>query len=284
MGRVNPLALEFLNKHPADCARIIEQLPVNTSCSLIHAIQPRLAAALIECLVTSYGSECLHVLDTQTAVSLIKEMKTPHAARMLRAMTVQNAKNILDVLPFHIRNNIHLSLRYPDQTVGRIMDANPFSLPETISINDAVKRVKDLHERSMPEIYVVDDDYKLKGIIHVADLLSTARALSLQAIMTTDIPHLSTRISLSTAAVHEGWQTFSALPVVGKDHIFSGVLKSSTLLHVLAEARGRSDSPGAMDEMFSLTKMYWIVMAELINTVSGDQKSEGAIETDDKGA
>jgi len=274
MGRINPLAHDFLDKHPADCARILEQLPVSTSCSLINSIQPRLAAGIVECLVTSYGSECLHTLDKQTSVSLINEMKTPHAARMLRAMSFQNSKNILDNLPLHVKSNIHLSLRYPDQTVGRVMDSNPFSLPESISINDAVKRVKDLHERTLHEIFVVDDDHKLRGTIHVTDLLSASKSSSLQTIITRDIPYLSTRISLNAAAVHAGWQAFSTLPVVGKDNIFSGVLKSSTLMHVLAEARSSIDSPDALDEMFSLTKMYWIVMAELLNTVAGDIKEK----------
>lgn len=272
MFRINALALDFLDRHPPDCARILEGLPAGTSCSLLRAVETRVAAGVMDCLVTSYGSECLLVLDAETAVSLIKEMKTPHAARMLRAISSEKSKNILDMLPRHIKNNIHFALRYPDQTVGRIMDTNPFSLPETISINDAVSRVKALNKRTMTEIYVVDDDHKLKGIIHVADLLSGSRASSLQPLITTDIPRLSTRISLNAAAMHAGWQTFSTLPVVGRDLIFSGVLKSSTLLHVLAEARGSTNSSDALGEMFSLTKMYWIVMAELINTITGDLK------------
>ena len=272
MGRINPLVTDFLDKHPADCSRILEQFPVNTTCSLILSIQPGLAAGMMECMVTSYGSECLHVLDIQAAVSLIKEMKTPHAARLLRAMTFQNSKNIIDILPAHVRSDIHSALRYPDQTVGRVMDSNPFSLPESISINEAVQRVKNQRERTMHEIFAVDDDHKLKGVIYVADLLSAARSSSLQTIIKGDVPYLSTRASLDAVAVHMGWQTFSTLPVVGKDHIFSGILKSSTLMHVLAETRNSSNSPDALDEMFSLTKMYWIVLAELISSVTGDTK------------
>jgi len=272
MGRINLLVTDFLHKHPADCARILEQLPVNTTCSLIRDIQPGLAAGMIECMVTSYGSECLQVLDTQTSVSLINEMKTPHAARLLRSMASQNSKNIIDMLPAHIKSTIYSALRYPDQTVGRVMDSNPFCLPGSISINDAVKRVKNLRDRTSHEIFVVDDDHKLNGVIHVADLLSAAKSSSIQTIITRDVPCLSTRSSLDAAAVHMGWKTFSTLPVAGKDHIFSGILKSSTLMHVLAENRSNSDSPCAVDEMFSMTKMYWIVMAELVNAVTGDIK------------
>jgi Mg/Co/Ni transporter MgtE len=154
------------------------------------------------------------------------------------------------------------------------MDSNPVSLPESISITDAVKRVKNLHERSIHEIFVVDDEHKLKGVIHVADLLSAARSSSLQTIITRDVPSLSTRATLNSAAVHTGWQIFSTLPVVGKEHILSGVLKSSTLMHVLAENRDAGDTHDALDEIFSMTHMYWTVMAELINTVAGDSIEE----------
>lgn len=270
MSRINPLVTDFLYNHPAECARILEQLPVNTACSLILAAQPELAAAMMECMVTSYGSECLNFIDTHTAALFIKEMKTPHAARLLRAVDFQKSKNILDRLPAYIRSGIHSALRYSDQTVGRVMDSNPFSLPESILINDAVKRVINLRKRTMHEIFVVDDGHKLKGVIHVTGLLSAARSSSLQSIITRDIPYLSTRISLDSAAVHVGWQTFNTLPVVGEGHILSGVLKSSTLMHYLAETRSTRHTPDALDEMFSMTKMYWIVMAELINAVVGN--------------
>lgn len=272
MKRISSLVIDFLHKHPADCARILEQLPVKTACSLIPSIQARIAAAMMECMVTSYGSECLQVLDIQTAVSLVKEMKTPHAARLLRAMASQNSKNILDILPAHVKKNIHSALRYPDQTIGRIMDSNPFILPETISINDAVKRVRNLRERTTDEIFVVDDSHKLKGVIHAANLLSSARSSSLQTIMSSNVPYLSTRASLNSAALHVGWQSFSTLPVVGKDHILSGILRSSTLMQLLAETRSTGESADIMKEMFSMTKMYWIVMAELVNAVAGNIK------------
>ena len=270
MRGINPLALDFLDKHPVDCARILEQLPLITACSLIRSIQPGHAAGIMECMVTSYGSECLRALEEKTAVSIIGEMKTPQAARLLRAMTLKDSKHILDVLPAFVKSNIHSSLRYPDQTVGRVMDSNPFSVPESISINDAIKRVKNLRIRTLQEIFTVDDDHVLKGVIHVADLLSATRSASLHTIITSDVPFLSTRATLNAAAIHSGWQTYSMLPVVGSNHILSGVLKSSTLMHVLARAGGNGDSPDALEELLSMTKMYWLVLAELINSLAGD--------------
>ena len=268
MGRINPLVTDFLDRHPVDCARILEQLTVHTSCSLIRSIQPGIAAGIMECMVTSYGSECLLVLDAQTSASIIKEMKTPQAARLLRAIAFQDSENILHMLPAYVKSNIQSALRYPDLTVGRVMDSNPISLPVSISIIDAVKRVRNLHGRTIHEIFVVDDDHKLRGVINVTDLLSEADSSSIKTIVS-DVPYLSTRATLTSAAVHIGWQTFSTLPVVGKDHILSGVLKSSTLMHVLAENRNAGNTPDALDEFYSMTKMYWTVMANLINTVAG---------------
>jgi magnesium transporter len=265
MKRLSPLVLDFLDNHPADCARVLEQFSTDTACSLIRSIKPARAAPVIACMVTSYGSECIDTLDIQSAVSILTEMKTPQAARLLRAMDRVKSRKILDILPSHVRNNINAALRYPDQTVGRIMDSNPFSLPESITISDALKRVK------------VDDDHQLTGVIYVADLLSAAGPSSLQTITKRDVPCLSTRMSLHAAAVHLGWQTFSALPVVGKDHVLSGILKSSALMQVLAENHNKRESAHALNELFSLTEMYWIVMSELINSVAGDRTQERGV-------
>ena len=268
MARINPLALGFLSRHPADSARILEALPLETVCSLIRSIKPELAADIIECMITSYGTKCLHLIDKQTALPLIKEMNMQHAARLLRAMSLENSKDLIDSLPVHVKNNIHSALRYPDQTVGRIMDSNPFSLPESVTINDALKRIKDLHEQTVQEIFTVDDDHRLKGAIHISSLLSASKSSSLSTI-TTDVPYLTTRTTLNSAALHVGWQTFSALPVVGKDHILSGVMKSSALMHVLAETRGSAGSTDVLNEIFSMSSIYWIVMTEFLDAVTG---------------
>ena len=270
MGRINPLVADFIDKHPVDCARVLEQLMINTTCSLFRSLRPEHAAGIMECMVTSYGSECLHAHDAQTAAAIIKRMKTPQASRLLRSIGFQKAKNILDILPLYLRSNIQSALQYPDLTVGRVMDSNPVSLPESLSIDDAVKRVKKLQGRNIYEIFVVDNDHKLKGVILVADLLSAAKSSSLQTIITSDVPYLSTRATLGSAAVNKAWQTFSTLPVVGKEHILSGVLKSSTLMHVLAENAHINSTPDALDEVFSMATMYWSVMAQLVDTLAGD--------------
>ncbi len=277
MKRPSPLVLDFLDNHPADCARVLEQFPADTACSLIRSIKPGRAAPVIACMVTSYGSECLDRLAIQSAVSILTEMKTPQAARLLRAMDRVKSKKILEMLPSHVRNNIQAALRYPDQTVGRIMDSNPFSLPESISISDALKRVKKLRERILNELFVVDDDHKLTGVTYVANLLSAAGSSPLQAIIKSDVPCLSTRMSLNTAAVHTGWQTFSALPVVGTDYVLSGILRSSILMQVLAENDSNRESAHVLNDLFSLTKMYWIVMSELIDSVAGNRAEQGGM-------
>ncbi len=275
MSRINALALDFLDKHPVDCARILEQVPTQTACSLLRTIPAKLAAGILECMLTGYASECLRALDTHRAVSIAQEMKTPHAARLLRTMAAEDARRILDTVPAHVKSKIHSALRYPDQAVGRVMDSNPFVLPESISIQDAVKRVRNLQERIMHDIFVVDENHKLSGVIHMASLFSAGKSSSVQTIIQRDVPYLSTRMLIHTAAVHAGWQTFDTLPVVGTHHVLSGILKSSTLMHVLAATESRSNAPSTLDGLFSLTKMYWLVMAELVNAVAGEITERG---------
>lgn len=272
MSRISPLALEFIEKHPSDCARVLEQIDVNTVRALISSVQPELAAGLLERMITAFGSECLGELDASAAAAIIREMNMPRAARILSGMNKNASVQILDAVPVHIRNGIGATLRYPDQTVGRVMDSNPFCLPDKITVLDAIKRVKHLRERTVQEIFVVDDDQKLRGAVRIADLLSAGRSSPLEVIMIYDIPFLYSLSDISSAAQNKGWQTFAALPVVEKDHALSGILKSSTLMHVLAEDCESKETSDVLHEMYSMTKMYWIVMAEMMNEVFGREK------------
>lgn len=274
MARVNPLAIKFLDRHPSDCARILEQLEVNEVCNIIQTVEPDIAAPVLECMMTSYGADCLRTLDVSAAVSLVREMKMPQAARLLRAMDEKLSKKILQGLSVHIQKSLRDSLRYPEHTVGRVMDSNPFCLPENISVSEAVKRIKNVRQQIVHEIFIVDDNYIFIGAVRVTDLLAATKASSLSAVMIRDIPVLDISTHISSAAQNTGWQTFDTLPVVGKDHTLSGTLKSSVLLHVLAQSVSE-DVPDALSDLFSMTKMFWIVMADLLGTAAVGIKERG---------
>lgn len=274
MSRLSPLALEFIERHPSDCARILEQMETETVSALISSVKPGLAAGMLESMISSYGAECLNLLDMPAAAEIINEMKMPRAARLLSAMDRKKSDVILDALPVHVRNSIDAALRYPEHTVGSVMDSNPFCLPESIAVSEAVKRVKHLRERTVQEIFVVDDEQKLKGAVRIADLLSAGHSSLLSAVIIYDVPFLYAMSDTGSAAQNAGWQTFGTLPVVEKDNTLSGILKSSTLMHVLAEARDMTGTADVLNEMYTMTKMYWIVMAEMMNEVIGRERKQ----------
>jgi magnesium transporter len=271
MPRVRALALEFLEKHPLDCARILENIPVHSACSFFHSIRPGPAAAVIEKMVTMYGAECIQCLDIKTAASVISEMKPAQAARLLRAMNPQTAGKFLDILPPYSRNHIQKALRYPEQTVGRLMDSNPFSLSESILLSEALRRVKRLKNHTLHEVFIVDDDHKLTGALRITDLLSSDRSSPVQTIMAHSVPFLSVRSSLKSAAQYSGWQNYSTLPVVEQDHTLVGILKSSAVMNNLGKYQQEPQPDNVLNEVFSMTKMYWIVMAELMGAVAGEE-------------
>ncbi len=279
MPRTKVLAMEFLDRHPADCARILENIPVRSVCAFISSIRPGPAAAVIEKMVTSHGTECVQYLDSKTAASVMSEMKPPQAARLLRAMSPQAQEKILEMVPSYSRKLIQKAFRYPEQTVGRLMDSNPFCLAESVSLSEAVKKVKNLKNHALHEVFIVDNDHKLTGVLSVSALLSSDRSSPVQKVMTLSVPYLSARSSLSSAARYSGWKIYGSLPVVEEDHTLVGVLKISTIMDHLEKHRMDTQQDDIMSEMFSMTKMYWIVMAELMGSVSGEEpnseKAEG---------
>ena len=128
MVQVSPLVQQFMDRHPSDCARILEQLDVAETCTLIQKVKPETAAPVVECMMTSYGAGCLRTLDVSFTTSIIRDMKMHQAARLLRAVDGKLSESILHGLSPHVKSGLHASLRYPDKTVGRAMDSNPFSV------------------------------------------------------------------------------------------------------------------------------------------------------------
>jgi len=274
VSRVSPLATEFVERHPADAARILEQLPAESVSFLLGSIELPLASRLIECMVVPYGAECLRHLAIDRSSVIVKEINTTQAARLLRTAGSQTSAEIFNLLPDHIRTRIKAVSRYPEQTVGTVMDYHFLYLPMSISITDAIRRVRHAQERIGSELFVVDDTHKLVGAISLAQLFSVSRSLPVQTVMMHDVPFLYARTPLQLASQHAGWHRFETLPVVDQDHIVMGVLNYRSLAAALNKSRQEQRSDDVLNSIFSVAHVYWIVIAELIGTLAKRNEPE----------
>lgn len=116
-------------------------------------------------------------LDTDDAVDLIQELDKEDQEEVLSHVgDVEQAGDIIDLM------------KYDDDTAGGLMGKEMIVVNENWSMPECVKRMREQAE-DMDEIfyvYVVDDDYKLKGILPLKGLITHPSVSKIKHIMETD--------------------------------------------------------------------------------------------------
>ena len=268
MKATNRLTLSFLREHPQDAAQLLEQLPLEMRMSLLAAVSPEDAAWLLEHLLPATAAACIQDMGTEQAAQLLSHTPARSAARILATIKQGGiVQPILNQLPNHLSQRIRQSLRHPAATVGTLMDRDYFVLPDNIAVSEALKRLKRSDRPISNEIYIIDADYRLVGMVELDSLFKAARHLLLRVIMGRHAPSVSVHARINRLLSRRDWQQVHSLAVVDTDGVVIGLLHHQTLLQNAAQLTQDNPSTDAFNSLLSIAGLYWVAVAELVDVI-----------------
>ncbi len=124
---------------------------------------------------------------------------------------------------------------FPKETAGRIMTTGVPMVLESFSIGEAesliLKKIREFE--TINYIYVVGKNKKLKGVVSIKEVFRQAEDKKISDIMERSVisarAHTDQEKLVSLALKH----SLKAVPVVGKEGVFLGVVPSDVILNVL---------------------------------------------------
>lgn len=184
---------ELLSLHPADIAEVIQSLSQKDAEWLFDLIDDNelKADVLMELdeeergrLLDSMDSEEIgHVveeLDTDDAVDLIQELDEEERDEVISHIEdVEQAGDIVDLL------------QYSEDTAGGMMGTEMIVVNENWSMPQCLKEMR-IQAEDMDEVYnvyVVDDDNRLKGVLPLKKMITHPSASKIKHVMETE-PHV----------------------------------------------------------------------------------------------
>ena len=185
--KVRELLSDF---HPADIAELIQHLDYPEAEFIVSLLDGDMAADTLMELDEDVRHQLLENipnkdiakhfvehLDTDDAVDLLQELDKEDQEEVLSHVDdVEQAGSIIDLM------------KYDDDTAGSIMGTEMIVVNENWSMPECVKRMREQAE-DMDEIfnvYVVDDDNKLRGILPLKKLITHPSVSKIKHVMTTD--------------------------------------------------------------------------------------------------
>jgi magnesium transporter len=133
-------------------------------------------------------------LDTDSALRRLEGVPAAEVARLLATLPPARANDLLAALPVGERTAVMAaapvgtdwgdSQRYPEGSVGRLIEDPPAVFTASTRVADAVEALREVvKQRLVTYLWVVDANEQLQGVVAFRDLLYADRSASLEEIM-----------------------------------------------------------------------------------------------------
>ena len=225
----------FDTLNPVDIAELFPELDEKDMVILFRLIPKERAAEVFTYLGQEEEQVLLLALTDTEIKGIMDDMFIDDAVDVIEEMPANVVERML-ALSGEKRTAINTILNYPEDSAGSIMTLEYISLLPSMTIGDALKKVKSAGIRSetVYTCYVVEK-HKLLGIITAKDLLTCDDSEKISDVMETNIISVKTHTDKEEVAAIFNKYDFLSLPVVDNEFCLVGIVTVDDAMDVLQE-------------------------------------------------
>jgi magnesium transporter len=226
------------NRHPRDIAEEMRELPLARMRDILRTLPDAVAAEVVSELPRDVQVRLFESMQVSRLSGIVGEMFSDDAADVLGHVSSARLREIMSGMPTDEAKQINDLLQYPEDTAGGIMQTEVISVSEDLTIAEAIEMLR-REEENLPNgifyIYVVDSEYRLRGVLRVRDLLFSPSSLKISDIMVPEVRAVSVHADQEEIARLFRAYGFSAIPVVDDFQRLRGVVTADDVLNIVEE-------------------------------------------------
>ncbi len=224
--------------YPTEFAEVTDYLPLEQIIEIFKLLKDdEKIAELLSELDTELQSNIMEALGKEKASDILEEMDTDEAVDFLGEIAPQESRELLDLMPKEEAEGIEELLKYEENTAGSIMNNEFVALPEDLTAEEAISKIRELSPEAemIYYVYIVDKRERVIGVISLRDLIIADTKAKISEIMEEDvISVLDTEDQETVARVISDYD-FLAIPVIDKRGILLGIITVDDIIDVLQE-------------------------------------------------
>lgn len=259
----------FMRRHPLAAARLLEKYSSRQLKELFEQASSDSVAPTLEYLSADLGADCLAVMNAKAAAGLLAALHSDVQIAILRVAKPSVQKKLLEALDDEIAGPLRVMLRYPEGTVGELMDAFVFSVPDDLTVQETLKRARAASMEMPFYVYVVDRKQRLVGVASLKNLIRGKRSDTISSLMNRDVVALKPMAPQKVMIKSPYWRTFHTLPVTEEDGVFLGVVRYETISRLREELEPESRDEHIIDTALALGELYWVGLAGVMDGIAG---------------
>jgi magnesium transporter len=222
--------------HAADIADLIENLSGNERQYLFGLLNPPVASEVLREVDESTREQLLSTISVERITKIVGELQSDDAADLIAALPKETASAVLHAITADEAANVEKLLRYPEDTAGGIMGTEILTVKATDTVKTAIRKVREFAKKGIQlfNIYVVDQDRVLVGLLPVADLILQGPGRRMAKVMR---PVISVNASMDQEEVANLMEKYDlvSVPVVNEQQQILGRITVDDIVDVIKE-------------------------------------------------
>ena len=224
--------------HPADIAFVLERLPEEQEREALWEVIPatRRGGVLLE-LADGVRESLVAGMPQQEIVEAAAHLESDEIAWLVPSLPKDAVAAVMSQLDQRDRSQVREVLSFPEGTVGALMDFDMVTVRDDVDVEVVLRYLRRHKELPEPfdQVFVVDHDAVLVGVLRLRDLLTNDPDTTVSEIMVRDALVFSTHDPADEAVrAFERYDLVSA-PVVNLHRRLAGVLHFAEVMDLISE-------------------------------------------------
>ena len=220
--------------HSADQADSIESLSFELQSSILKTHTKYFHPDFIAYLREETRDDILHMIPNKQLVNLIKYLDLDDAVEILGDFETKELVEILSKLGSQQRERIEESLKYNENSAGRLMNRDYLSIKSNLTVGELIDQLRNTRRgpKDFYNIFIVDDQNTPIGYVPSGRVLRSKRSKKLKEIIYKDIHIIKSDEKIEDIAYTFRQYGLVSAPVVNLDNKMIGIMTVDDVVEI----------------------------------------------------
>jgi len=227
--------------HPADMAAILDDLPPAHVVDVFYSIaDSAMASDVFNQLSPDLRTQVMTESPIEKLAGVLEHLPPDDLADLIGDLPEDQRAELMALLDRESKDEVESLLQYDPNSAGGIMTTDFFSLPHTLTIEEAIESIRNREDVEMVfYLYLTDEGGRLVGVVSLRQLLLTRSGTPLHKVMNRRVMKVTTDADQTTVAMLVDKYRLLAIPVVDEDNVLVGMVTVDDVIDVIEEETTR---------------------------------------------
>ena len=234
---LNELQRRLEPMHPADIAYVLEALPLDERLIVWNLVNSEQEGEILLEVSDAVRETLIDSMERNELVAAAETLDTDELADLVPDLPHEVVADVFQSLSVEEREQLRAAMSYPEESVGSIMDFDMVTVREDVSLEVVLRYLRRFDELPdhTDQLFVVDRDDRLKGVLPLNILLVNEVEVEVGALMQTEFVELEPDdLADEAAKAFERYDLVSA-PVVDPEGKLVGRVTVNAVVDIIRE-------------------------------------------------